>query len=59
MSRLLLTGVILVASAAWAAGGDQGQIVDLTDTIRVGLVEQTAGDGLLRFSSSVPPAFKK
>ena len=47
MRRLLIIGVILVASAVFAAGAGQGQIIDLTDTIRVGLVEQTAGRAMI------------
>lgn len=39
--------LILVASAVSAAGAGKQQIIDLTDTIRVGLVEQTAGRAMI------------
>jgi kynurenine formamidase len=38
---------VLVASAALAAGADKPEIIDLTDTIRVGLVEETAGRAMI------------
>ncbi len=47
MRNLLFTVVVLVASAAFAAGADKKKIVDLTDTIRVGLVEETAGRAMI------------
>jgi arylformamidase len=39
--------VLLIPSAVSAAGGDKPQIIDLADTIRVGLVEQTAGRAMI------------
>lgn len=44
---MLFTGVIFVLSATLAAGAHKEEIVDLTDTIRVGLVEQTAGRAMI------------
>lgn len=47
MRHLLCTGVVFVACATLATGANKEQIVDLTDTIRVGLVEQTAGRAMI------------
>ena len=48
MYRSALAAVVLLAvSAAIAADGGKRQIVDLTDTIRVGLVEETAGRAMI------------
>ncbi|HZP63401.1 MAG TPA: cyclase family protein [Terriglobales bacterium] len=46
-SLLTIVFSILIPSAVSAAGGDKLQIIDLTDTIRVGLVEQTAGRAMI------------
>jgi kynurenine formamidase len=46
-SLLTIVFSILIPSAVSAAGGDKPQIIDLTDTIRVGLVEQTAGRAMI------------
>lgn len=46
MRHLGLVGLLLAALAALAAGPPK-KIVDLTDTIRVGLVQQTAGKALI------------
>jgi arylformamidase len=46
--RLLTIALaLLIPSAVLAAGGDAPQIIDLTDTIRIGLVEQTAGRAMI------------
>ncbi len=50
MRRSLLLVVVvltLMASAVSATGRAKRQIIDLTDTIRVGLVEQTAGRAMI------------
>jgi kynurenine formamidase len=47
MRNLLFAGVVFIASAVLAAGANKGQIIDLTDTIRVGLVEETAGRAMI------------
>ena len=46
-SLLTIVLSLLIPSAVSAAGGDKSQIIDLTDTIRVGLVEQTAGRAMI------------
>jgi kynurenine formamidase len=43
VSSLVAAIVVLIGSAPSAVGADKRRIIDLTDTIRVGLVEQTAG----------------
>lgn len=47
-SLLTIVFFVLVPSTIVAAGGDKTQIIDLTDTIRVGLVEQTAGRAMIK-----------
>lgn len=47
MRRLLFTAAIVLASTALAAAADKRKIVDLTDTIRIGLVAETAGRAMI------------
>ena len=50
MHRCLLLAIVLsmlFLAAVSAAGQDKPQIIDLTDTVRVGLVEQTAGRAMI------------
>ena len=46
-SSLIAVVVVLIGAACSAVGADKRRIIDLTDTIRVGLVEQTAGRAMI------------
>src|SRR5437867_3917342 len=48
MRRAMLTAaIVLVAIEVWPCGSPPQQILDLTDTIRVGLVRETAGQTMI------------